>query len=32
MQMMAEHTADMKDSNRTTADMSQKMTGNRLAV
>jgi hypothetical protein len=32
MQIMAEHTADMKDSNRTTADMSQKMTGNRLAV
>jgi hypothetical protein len=32
MQLMAEHTADMKDSNRTTADMSQKMTGNRLAV
>jgi hypothetical protein len=32
MQIMAEHTADMKDTNRTTADMSQKMTGNRLAV
>jgi hypothetical protein len=32
MQIMAEHTSDMKDSNRTTADMSQKMTGNRLAV
>ena len=32
MELMAEHTADMKDSNRTTADMSQKMTGNRLAV
>jgi len=32
MEVMASHTADMKDSNRTTADMSQKMTGNRLAV
>jgi len=32
MEVMAGHTADMKDSNRTTADMSQKMTGNRLAV
>jgi hypothetical protein len=32
MELMASHTADMKDTNRTTADMSQKMTGNRLAV
>jgi hypothetical protein len=32
MEIMAGHTADMKDTNRTTADMSQKMTGNRLAV
>jgi hypothetical protein len=32
MEVMAGHTADMKDTNRTTADMSQKMTGNRLAV
>ena len=32
MEVMASHTADMKDTNRTTADMSQKMTGNRLAV
>ena len=32
MELMAGHTADMKDTNRTTADMSQKMTGNRLAV
>jgi hypothetical protein len=32
MEVMAGHTSDMKDSNRTTADMSQKMTGNRLAV
>ena len=32
MEIMASHTADMKDTNRTTADMSQKMTGNRLAV
>lgn len=32
MEVMASHTADMKDTSRTTADMSQKMTGNRLAV
>ena len=32
MEVMASHTADMKDTNRTTADMSQKMTGNRFAV
>ena len=32
IELMVSHTADMKDSTRETADMSGKMTGNRLAV
>jgi hypothetical protein len=32
IEVMVSHTADMKDSSRETADMSGKMTGNRLAV